>query len=334
MRTLIASAVTLALAVPGVAPQHPRFQPRAGTRVTKTFISEIAMELEKSQVWFDDEEVPDDEAYPFDLDVESRDEVVLVDRYVTVGDGRPEQLERLFESASSKSAERAHSDESDSEQETERESELAGLTVTFTWDAEGEEFVAAFKDKGGEAAWLEGLREDADLRRFLPSAAIEEDATWEVELLAFDDLISPGGNLVMKSSDGDERDVDEDQLRENLEGQISAKFAGKREVDGAQLDVIEIEIDVRTHGDVEEDEDSEGGERTRAFEIEQKLSGELLWASELGHAHSLVLEGRAKYAMTVEASYETDDGEAKFKQRMEFAGTARHEVQFVPVDEK
>ena len=333
MRTFLATAATLALAAPGFAPEHPRFQPRAGARVTKTFTSEIAMELEKTQVWFDDEEMPDDE-YPFELNVESRDEVVFVDRYVEVGEGRPEQLERLFESASSKSAEHAHSEENDSDHETERESELAGLTVTFTWDDESEEFVAAFKDKAGDAAWLEGLREDADLRRFLPSAAVEEGATWEVELLAFDDLISPGGDLVMKAEDGDERDVDEDELRENLEGKVSAKYAGRREVDGVQVDVIELEVDVRTHGDVEEDEDSEGGESTRAFEIEQKLSGELLWATELGHAHSLVLEGRAKYTMTVEATYETDDGEAKFKQRMEFAGTARHEVKFVPVDEE
>jgi hypothetical protein len=323
---------SLALLTPVLAlAERPTFHVSAGARVTKTYEEVVEVELQSLRVWSDGEEVPAEDVGELQLSIESHDKYVFSDHYVAVGDGRPAVLERTFDELGTQSVERAKFDEESDESTKERESALEGKTVVFTWSDESDAFATAFKGEDGDRELLDGLVEDTDLRVFLPAKSVAEGDTWEVEAKAFNALSFPGGELSLVATEEEDDPLDRGQLRENVEGQISAKYAGKREVDGRELDVIALKLSIRTHADDEGDIE-DGPHRSRKFAIEHELEGELLWSSELGRAHSLAVEGRSEIAMTEELTFDTDEGDVALKQEFAFAGTTRFAAAFEKAD--
>lgn len=268
------------------------------------------------------------------------------DEYVKVEGGKPKQLKRTFDSLSSdvntsmKMEIMGQSRDQDSS--TSATSELEGKSVQFTWDAEKKEYARAFDPAGGEEKLLEGLREDMDLRALLPDGEVKEGEEWELDPKDLVDVLAPGGNMSLKPKDTPDGGMGmgasgmenmADMFGDDVEGKCKAQFTGMRDVEGVQLAVVKITIDMKAKTDMtdrvkeqmkEQDLPPEvEGMEFKSVDIEYSLEaeGELLWNVAGGHFHSLDLSGTSGFKSDQSMAIKVQGREMNIDQSMEFSGT-------------
>src|SRR5882672_169567 len=195
------------------------FKPDAGSQVAKTYGHKLELTMQEMRFKFGDQEIPADQMPEIKVEITDDQKLVFTDTYVTLGAGKPKQLERKFEALGSNGVEKATSEDGDQEQKSERESKLEGKTVVFTRaEDDGECEIAFKKDSEGDKALLADLVEDTDLRAFLPGKAVADGDTWELDGKLFNLLFSPGGDLHLEAKSGEEdHTVDRAELRANME---------------------------------------------------------------------------------------------------------------------
>ncbi len=267
------------------------------------------------------------------------------DEYVKVDGGAPKKLKRTFDTLSSAVTTAMKMEimgqSRDQDSNVSAESELEGKSVVFTWDADKKEFKRAFDPAGGEEKLLEGLREDMDFRGLLPDGEVSEGDEWEIEPKNLADVLAPGGNMAMKPKDagadpgmgpsGMENIAD--MFGDDMEGKSKAQFTGMREVDGAQLAVIKLTIEVKAKSDitdrVREEMDKSGtpeGVDEMTFnsvdvEFEIEAEGQMLWNVAAGHFHSLDLSGTTTFKSSQSMTISAGGRSMPIEQSMEFSGT-------------
>lgn len=272
--------------------------------------------------------------------------VVVTDDYAKVEGGAPKKLKRTFDALEShvttamKMEIAGQSRNQDGS--VDAESELEGKAVAFTWDAEKKEFKRAFDPVGGEEKLLEGLREDMDLRALLPDGEVEEGAEWDLDPKELVDVLAPGGNMSLKPKDAGAEEMGmgstgmenmAEIFGDDVAGKSKAKFAGMREVDGVQMAVVKITIDMKAKNDMTESAQEKIKESDLPPEIESmelesvdvefalEAEGEMLWNVAGGHFHSLDLSGTTSFKSSQSMSIKAAGREMNIDQSMEFSGT-------------
>ena len=321
------------------------FAPAEGTSVTSTYTTSTEMTLDDMAVLMNGEENP---MMPsIEMDMVSTMEIEVSDTYVSMADGEPKSLKRTYDTVQ---ANITGETTMDMMGEAQNESILGGGTSAL----EGETVLFSLKDGEYSKAWpegaeadddlLEGLEEDISLRGMLPTSKVAEGESWDIELDTLLDIMAPGGDLSMKMEmDGQEGSMNMgpdanmlNDFRTLLSGDISGSFTGKlsgyREVDGAKLAVIEIELEVDCATDMietmrEQMQESLPPDAGVTMDVStadvsyiMEGEGELLWNASAGHIAGMTFE--AEVAMGMETTMGIDAGgmQMDMEMNMEMSG--------------
>jgi hypothetical protein len=301
---------TLALPLLSAAPRargtELRYAPKAGTKITRTFTNPGQRTLASMKLVLGGEEHPTGE---MEMTETFDQKIVLEDELVEVGKGWPTKLRRTFAEMSQSSTEKASMGERHHEKSDARKSDLADSTVVFTWDAEKEEYQAAFDGKGHDDSLLADLVADVDLSGVLPGQAVSEGDEWTVDTAAFKSgILQPGGEMRFHGDEPQpeaERQVGKDMFKA-IRGDVHARFRGTREVEGAKVGVIELKAELS--GDIEAaaDEKRRGDEGT-SISFRQEFEGELLWDVERNRARSYKLEATGSLSLKTHLAFEANE---------------------------
>ncbi len=320
---LPAIALIGAFAAPRAPAEEITFRRTPGQRLAFVFASEAELDLTDMSMSRDDEEWEGDMP---EWTISHEEKIAFTDEVLEAEDGRILKLRRTFDEISEtrkneiSAAEGSHSDEG------EGASELEDATVVFTWDADLEEYEAAFEDGEGDLDLLEELECRVDFAEFLPQDSVAKGDTWTVEAKAFNGIVAPGGDLhvLFEDEEPEEEGGMSDQLADNVEGEISCKLVDLREEDGVRIAVIALQAKLRTHGVEEGEIEAEVGtvSTTQEVRIEYALDGEFLWNLSAGHVAGIELAGSLDYEMdgVQELSGVT------YSRKQTFEGTVAHHV--------
>ncbi|MEY2747403.1 MAG: hypothetical protein RL112_2445 [Planctomycetota bacterium] len=275
------------------------FAPAEGATLNKSFEQKTTLTLDSMQISGMPGEGPQ-----MEMDMKFDQAWSVVDEYVKLGDGRPAKLRRTFDKISSKADMSMSMEFMGQSQENsssmDGKSELEGKTVVWTWDAEKDEYATAFDPEGPDAKLLEELTEDADFRALLPGKEVAEGDEWTIEPKNLTSVFTPCGNLSIKPEEQEEGAAmmggdslsSMNELMDALEGEVKAKFAGMREIDGENCAIVELEFKVKSSADltesVKEQMESSGQELpVELVKVEMEWAsegkGELAWSVKSGH---------------------------------------------------
>ncbi len=319
MRLALFSCLALPLVV---APELTGVTIEAGTKVTKTFVNVLNLELVDVEVTVDGEEqeIPDD-AKP-EVTLSDEEEVIFEDEYVKVDGGQATELLRTFSTLVDTSTQAiVGPDGEEMEQVEEGESDLAGETVRFVWDEDAEAFDASFsEDDGQDDSLLEDLDGDADFLFLLSDKEMEVGSSWEVDVLAFDRISSPSGDLKIIAPDSNEEmdEVFSESFRDGLGGTFEGTFESLEE--GVATIVYEGEI--TTSFDVDGPDEQMG---SQTFEFTFEVSGKLLWDMEAGVASEFQFGGDVEMRIKNEQTFGDTDVVQSQVFEGEFESTAKFE---------
>ena len=337
LRTHATAALALVgLAAPPILSEWT-FAPEEGTELSARYDQGWVLELEEQAmtVVIDGEET-EQESPDVEITIETHDDYTFELEILEVEDGRVTRFQRTLDEVTAISKESAEAGGGESFGETrEGETELEGVPVVFVWDEDGGEYSAELGEDAEDVdeELLEGVVGDDVLASFLPGGGDGEEAeegdSWDVDLAAFRYLSNPGGDLkIVKEGDADDQDEFEEAFYENLDGEITAEHLGVRDVDGRELVVIGIAIEVATEVDRSQDVDNENVEGTieESFAFEFDVEGELLWDPEAGHGRSLELEGSIGLDLAREQEIQGGGADLQIQVDQQFEGTFEYTV--------
>ena len=327
----------------------PTFGPKAGSRVTKTFETRTDMELDSFSLAVNGQDLGGMMGN-IEVAIRSTLNVAVTDVYVAVADGRPTELRRNYDDLGSDVSLNMSADmaEGGGDQSFSSVSDLEGRTVVFRWNADNGDYDATFEEEGGDDTLLDGLREDMDLRVFLPTSEIAEGEQWSVDIKNLQSIIAPGGDLGM-APEGEDTDMEQFEdlfgpdfiatVSDLFDGTCVCTYKGTREVDGASLAEIDVEIKVTSNADLSEmitqfiEKMSESFGEAPEFSLDQadldfeyEGSGVLLWNAAAARAQSFALQGDATVAVdvTISGDMEGEEGKAEFS--VEMSGSMEQDV--------
>ncbi len=344
---MLASPLLLAS---GVTREKVHFAPAEGASITKSFTLEGKFELDDMQMTMNGQQ---NDAMQMEMTMGWEQAVKVVDQYVKLGEGRPDELQRRYEEIGQDMkvdvSMEVMGQSQDQNMSGTGTSKLEGKTVAFTWDKEAEEYTKAFGEGSeGDEALLESLEEDMDLRMLLPTDEVSEGDEWDIPLTSLVDLFSPGGDLKMdvemqggdpSMSAGGPGDPElmsnmRDMFGENVKGTATAKYTGMRDIDGQSCGVIEIKIDIESANDLKDKVESMMGDQMEGMEATVDSfdlvftfegGGELLWNLRGGHVQTLQINGDVTLQMDMAMAVNMGQ-EMTFDMSMDMSGSIDQKV--------
>lgn len=301
------------------------FRSVEGRALEKTFVQHSSMDLTEMKVSIEGPDGSHDPEIELPkLTIVDDETIEFTDLTAAAGDGKPKKLKRSFTKIeNSNTFSGGGEDEEGGSEERKNVSPLADKTVVFTWDADAEEFSAAWdEDQEGDDDVLEALVEDADFRAWLPKKDVAEGDTWEIDTSEFNNLQEPSGPMAYRPEDAPEdydSGDDPDDMRKNVKGDFKATFKGLREEDGVQVGVIAFEAELETNSE-RELEQEEGPSITSTLANQVKLEGELLWDVKGGHFHALSCDSDFKLQSSQKRVIEVPQGSFTIEERRGFEG--------------
>lgn len=234
----------------------------------------------------------------------------FIDEYVKVGEGRPQVVRRLIRNAAGHGRVNLSGSVGRVEKRILFKSPMEGTKLLLTWIDDEGEYARLYDEFEAPERMLKDVTGDVDLLALLPSGEVAPGDSWEIEVSKMRDVLAPSGDIGLAPEDegvfprmmevgtgGDLADV----LGNRLTGSATATYSGEREVDGRQLAVIELKVDL------ESKRDRTGTYRQRMPREERQEAsnlkhvtvtyglvgtGELLWDLEAGHFDNFDLGGR------------------------------------------
>lgn len=310
----------------GSAPEtvELRFEPDLERPVRKVWTSSGRRELERLQVRTDGvTSEPEDLA----MVLTGSKRLVVLDRYVRVGGGRPLELVRTYEELDAK---RKLATVSAGEEDTVFATDacaIEGRSVRFRWDGGAYERApddVRERDEHAGTDDLAGLAADLDLLALLPPGPVARVApgdAWPVRFEAFRDVLRPGGRLACTTEprEGEGQRELAERLWSSLTGEVVARYAGA----GEAPDTARIELE-GTYGG----EGALPGPDAQRMETRMRFEGTVVWDLALGRARSLSLTTAGTVASEEELRVE-DDGEARsFRRELRFREESRLSATF------
>lgn len=323
----------------------------SGGSLQKTFTNSVQLSLDDMSMTMNGQDPP---MMPeIDMTLSTDMEVVVSDEYMAVAGGAPTKLRRTYDKLAMNTEMIMEMDIMGNSQNQEMPmtftSELEGQQVDFTLDDDGSEYIASFPEGEGDEELLADLTEDMDLRGFLPSGPVAENDEWEVDAALLVNLMAPGGNLKLIPEDVDMEGMmgmnsnfgsTSDWFTEDMKGEVTATFSGTRDVDGVQVGVIALILDISNAVDLTDMveaamEDMElppeaGDIEFDHMDIDIEFEGEgtLLWNLAGGHAHSLELSGDFGLLMNMGMAMSAQGMDMEIEQTMEMSGTMNQTAAF------
>ena len=293
------------------------FAPKPDTRLEKTWVVRADLHERIAVVGATEAEPP------FDVRGTVARDVVMKDTYRELMDGRPRVLGRTLAKAAGM-IETVLEVDIDGETTTMRfdkqlASERQGLPLVLTWDEALKAHVATLENagEGGGALATEfgGMREETDLRSFLPKEAVEPGARWKAPASALADVFSAGGDLAFRfKSEGhathDDFKLFGAELGEmlmSLESQVDVQYVSRDEdrANIVRLVVTFVVSGVETLSGPLHRRARERSTRERAFtnvpeSFELAGEGTIEWDTARGLPHRARFEGRLDATWRVE----------------------------------
>ncbi len=341
---LIACALAIpALVAFSIPEERITFSPESGTVLTKTFKYSASFELDDMEMLVNGQAPPPQE---LNISGTSTGEFVFVDEFTKVADGRPSELKRTFETIKTvTNSSTEHPMMGSQESSIESSSELEGMTVSYRWNDENEEFDLRFvDDEDADEELLEELLEDTDLRQLLPEESVSKGDSWEIDPNSLIALLAPAGDLKMKPTEepepgsmGSGMESDYSAILGDLEGSFTGELTGIRMTDGDRIAVIRLTLQVTSNKDMTDlmNEALEGSDQPMVPEIESvdsenefDMEGELLWNMTKGHLKSLTLEGESNTIMDTAGSISMGSESLEFEQTMYLRSEMESELIF------
>lgn len=328
------------------------FAPAEGLSLTKTFSGTIEMTLDDMSVAING--APPPVEMDMDMSMTMENSFTVTDEYVAMAEGRPAKLARTYDELGNTSnmsmSMEVMGQSQDEDMSTDASSELEGMTVHFTLDGESGEYKASFPEEGdADEELLDGLEENMDLRSLLPEGEVSEGDSWTIDPDTLQSILSPGGDLKLVPDEegdggggmmgmgnmGDSTGDMSDWLSDTIEGESTATFTGMREVDGAQLAVIELKLQISTAVDMtdqileamDETELPEGAEMDfDHLDIEFEFEGEgtMLWNVAGGHFASFELSGQMSLLTDTGMAMNMGGQEMSIENTVEMSGTMNY----------
>lgn len=240
----------------GILVRPLTFRPAPGSQSTKHLTSEWRARLDKFELILNGGVIDG-----FQMETELSQAIVVTDTYLALAEGRPVALDREFCTISEDlKITYALGSEPFDEETVRGTSDLEGSIVQFRVQDGAPTRRFDPLDRTRDPRLLNGLREDMDLRVLLPPEPVTVGDTWEIELAALPDLLSPGGYFgwTLESQENARGFIETldpalmGELRHAfgsmLEGHVSAHYA-REENERSRLDLT---IDVETEKDVNE----------------------------------------------------------------------------------
>ncbi len=277
------------------------FHPEESTTLTKNFGITLDFTLDDLVLTMNGEEM-DPAMMGLDLDEASGNisaNLSFTDEYVSMDGAKTKELKRTFSSMS------AEFEGGDGTSDSKTMDDIEGETIVFKLDEESGEY-AMTDDEGEEVdEEMQVLSVDTDMTIFLPTGAVEEDATWTVEGKDLLGVFVPGINIEKAMAKIDEEAANDGApftpsdflgFMEEL-GSIECTYKGSKEVDGVTLQVISLVPTLETTIDLTDtiaqiiEENAQGQEidATASVTLEGSGSGELLWDAAAGHFRDYTL---------------------------------------------
>ncbi len=341
---------SLLLLVPGVAAlaafvfpaDAVRFAPKEGLSLTKVFTNQTTLTVDSMEMIIDGQPMPE-EMGDMEMDTTTTVKSVVTDVYTKMAEGRPHSLRRTYDELTTEGNVEMGGMAGDMEQDFTGSSELEGKAVVFTWSDEEGEYAAAFaEDDDADPELLEDLWEDMDLRDLLPTGSVEPGATWRIENDRLVHVLAAGGDMKILPDDMEEMasmgptpgmSTLKDMMGE-VTGSAIATYTGKREVDGVEVGVIEIKLDISGANDITDllqemtDEmpiemEAEVSYDAADIEFELKGEGELLWNLAGGHLHRFELDAEMAFAMDMAMVMSMMGQDMEMEMNMEMSGNVQ-----------
>ncbi len=326
LRTAVFLAALLASSG-GLAPEEALvYAPAEGTILTRTFHQASESQLESDSLTIGDEQV---EKEDLDLELTTERSIVITDEIESMGAGQPLRLIRRFDELASAVT---YSSEEFEDRTRPEVSDLEGVSVLVTWDAEDEEYdFEPAEDEEIDEALLEHLQEDMDFRLFLPEDEVDEGASWEIPVPAWISVNSPSGYLSFRYEEEEHDDNDLKMIlarKEATEGEGEATFEEVRVENGRKLAVIAFRFELSSDVEVEFEPPAteEVISQTRGLEQSFEIEGELLWDLEHGHAHSFSATSEAVTTFSQRAVGPDEGTTTEMVRKQVFVGEGRTTV--------
>ena len=314
------------------------FGPEASSSLTKTFSTDGEMSLDDMTMVQNGQEI-DASMMGMEMSATSTYTVTVTDEYMAVADGRPTKFVRTFDEISTSSAvSTANAMMGESNMEIDGSSELEGVRVQFTWDDDAGEYTASFPEgEDGDEELLEGLDASMDMIAMLPEGEVSEGDTWSVDAQALRAIFAPGGAVKIEMEMPEEDGMGmgsqptPDQFIGDMEGEVTAEFAGTRDEGGVQVAVIKLSANVSSSTDISElmgDMMNDMGD-AQGFEIDLESmdsefsfegEGELLWNLAQGVVFGLEMTGEVSQVMDTVMTINAQGQEMGFEQSMSLGG--------------
>ncbi|MDB4450597.1 hypothetical protein N9109_00570 [bacterium] len=265
--------------------------------------------------------------------------LVVADKILAATDGAPTGFHREFTSASTDQA--MEEVEGALVRDSSGASELEGLGVIFTLDAEGGAWTREYdEDSSGEDAWLEELAPGMDLSSILPEGEVAVGDSWDVPVSILGDLLRPGGTVDVKTEPG--VDVPEGGVSitvpgtpddggwDSFEGEVVARYDSIEEEDGRRAKIV-LTLELSSDLDRVEELEAEAAERGAEEDFSEalltrSLSGEVVVLWDLIDHHALSVEGTLTGESTFSAAWAIDAGQMQLELEYEEEGSLEYEV--------
>jgi hypothetical protein len=289
----------------------------AGTRVQKTFDYRGHLALTAWEVTVDGGDVLGEATMEYEIAVHQ--ELEFVDEYRAMDGALPTLLSRELRRLDEEAVTRTQVEGQDTEESVDSSSELEGRTVLFTYDPEAGRHTVQFAEQPSPAAeLLAELVEDSDVRLLLPAGAVAVDEGWTIDPARLDEVLEPGGNLQL-IEEGEVGDYEPGHFFTAYGGACRGTYLGRREIDGAELAVIGLELEL-THEEqstgVDEDGDPTLDQTTLRFE----LTGELHWHPRELRPVALQLDGALTTTTSQQVHWHDDLGDHELRESTTLGG--------------
>lgn len=324
------------------------FTPAEGTSLTKTFKLSQDFALDDMSMQMNGEDMP----MEMEMSMKLTQTTAVTDTYDKLAEGKPAKLTRLYKDASMEmqveSKTSAMGQNSEQDAKGEGTSKLKDKIVTFTWDADSGAYTKKYDEEAkGEDEWLPSLVEDMDLRGLLPDKEVSVDDEWTADNAIVADLFAAGGNwqwnVEMEGVDSPGGPSPEmmtdlrELLGDSLDGDVTCKFVGSKEVDGVSYLAINVTIKIGSKTDMAEfmTDQMSKAEVPEGVTIEvskmdmdttMEGKGTLLWDGKAGLMHSFEYEGEFTMIMDMGMDIDAFGQQMKNDMHMEMSGDMKLDV--------